>query len=157
MPQWGQSIFWKKHKMESLINEHALLTFYKTKKPRLTIFCVINEKSSYKDLFIKIRTRTVVKLLLFWFEFLWISLYQQVQKVFPGFTEKLYLQFWVYSDYQSKIRSKQITELNKLLGFIALGLGVLHLMKKTFGFNVKRFVQFAETTYVLDSCDYIVT
>ena len=28
-----------------------------------------------KDLFIKIRTRTVVTLLLFWFEFLWISLY----------------------------------------------------------------------------------
>ena len=29
----------------------------------------------YKDLFIKNQTRTVVTLLLFWFDFLWISLY----------------------------------------------------------------------------------
>ena len=29
---------------------------------------------SFKDLFIKNRTRAVVFLLLFWFEFLWISL-----------------------------------------------------------------------------------
>ena len=35
--------------------------------------------TSCKDWFIKIRTRTVVKLLLFWFEFLWISLYLKLE------------------------------------------------------------------------------
>ena len=35
----------------------------------------------YKDLFIKIRTRTIVKLLLFWFDFLWISLYIRTVKL----------------------------------------------------------------------------
>ena len=39
-------------------------------------FTFIREVRVPKDLLIKIRTRIVVKLLLFWFEFLWISLYQ---------------------------------------------------------------------------------
>ena len=42
----------------------------------------------YKVLFIKIRTRTVVKLLLFWFDFLWISLYKHTPPV-RGIFDKL--------------------------------------------------------------------
>ena len=45
----------------------------KTNKFTLQIMSLIFEQT--KDLFIKNRTRTVLKLLLFWFDFLWISLY----------------------------------------------------------------------------------
>ena len=42
------------------------------------LFTISLGHAVHKDWFIKIRTRTVVKLLLFWFEFLWISLYIHV-------------------------------------------------------------------------------